>query len=68
MNKIIKYLSPAKINLYFDIVGQRKDGYHLVKTLMHTVSLYDEIYFKLTKTCGIELKCSSNIPNHTNLV
>lgn len=36
-------LVPAKINLFLDIEGKRQDGYHLVRMLMQTVSLYDRI-------------------------
>ncbi len=33
----------AKINLSLDIEGVRKDGYHLLNTVMQSVSLYDYI-------------------------
>lgn len=33
----------AKINLTLDVVGKRADGYHDIKTVMQTVSLYDII-------------------------
>lgn len=39
--------SPSKINLFLKITGKRKDGYHLMVTLFHRLSLSDEI--KLTK-------------------
>jgi 4-diphosphocytidyl-2-C-methyl-D-erythritol kinase len=35
--------APAKINLSLRVVGKRRDGYHLVDTIMFPVSLYDEI-------------------------
>ncbi len=31
----------AKINISLDIVGKRDDGYHLLESIMQTVSLYD---------------------------
>jgi 4-diphosphocytidyl-2-C-methyl-D-erythritol kinase len=43
--------APAKINLGLDITGRRKDGYHLVKMVMQTVSLYDEVTVKRTSEC-----------------
>ncbi|MGE5330077.1 MAG: 4-(cytidine 5'-diphospho)-2-C-methyl-D-erythritol kinase [Deltaproteobacteria bacterium] len=53
--------APAKINLYLDVIGKRSDGYHDLKMIMQTVSLYDEI--KLTKISeGIELIVNANIP------
>jgi len=38
--------SYAKLNLYLDIIGKRKDSYHLIESLFHTVSLYDEFTIK----------------------
>ena len=35
--------APAKINLFLHMTGKREDGYHLLRSLMQTVSLYDEI-------------------------
>lgn len=37
------YYAPAKINLSLDILKKRSDGYHELKMIMQTVSLYDEI-------------------------
>lgn len=39
----IKEQAYAKINLYLDVLAKREDGFHDVKTVMHTVSLKDEI-------------------------
>ena len=33
----------AKINIGLDITGKREDGYHLLKTVMQTVGIYDII-------------------------
>jgi 4-diphosphocytidyl-2-C-methyl-D-erythritol kinase len=35
--------APAKINLSLRVVGRRRDGYHLVDTVLVPVSLYDDI-------------------------
>jgi len=35
--------APAKINLSLRVVGKRRDGYHLLDTLMIPIGLYDEI-------------------------
>ncbi|MBI3000067.1 MAG: 4-(cytidine 5'-diphospho)-2-C-methyl-D-erythritol kinase [Deltaproteobacteria bacterium] len=35
--------TPAKVNLYLRVLGQREDGYHLLDTVMVPVSLYDEL-------------------------
>ena len=36
----------AKVNLSLDIVGFREDGYHLVRMVMQSLDIYDELYFK----------------------
>ncbi len=57
MNITVK--AAAKINLSLDIVGKREDGYHLLETVMQTVSLYDYIGMDTSKK-GITL--SGNLP------
>ena len=54
----IELRAPAKINLSFQILGSRTDGYHEIETLMAPISLYDEI--AITKSEGpgeIDLVC-----------
>ena len=48
----------AKINLYLDVTGKRADGYHLLETVMHTVSLCDTVTLTKTARNGIEISCS----------
>lgn len=43
----MKFPAPAKINLCLEILGQRPDGYHEIRTLMHRVDLCDEIEISL---------------------
>ncbi len=38
--------APAKVNLSLRVVGKRRDGYHLIDSIMAPVSLYDEIEIK----------------------
>lgn len=47
----------AKINLYLDITGKRTDGYHDIKTIMHSVDLKDSVKITLTKKPGIKIIC-----------
>lgn len=48
----------AKINLYLDVTGKRADGYHLLETVMHTISLCDTVTLTKTARNGIEISCS----------
>ena len=45
----MKIRAPAKINLYLRVVGRRKDGYHLLDTVLVPISLYDEIEIQRLK-------------------
>lgn len=58
----------AKINLHLDVTGIRDDGYHLLETVMHTVSLSDTVTIEKTDG-GITVSCSDkNIPcNEKNI-
>lgn len=60
--KILKEKANAKINLYLDVVSLRKDGFHDIKSVMHTVSLCDEITLKYvpSKTGYVKLFVAGN--------
>ncbi|MBO4897145.1 MAG: 4-(cytidine 5'-diphospho)-2-C-methyl-D-erythritol kinase [Clostridia bacterium] len=49
----------AKINLSLDIAGRRDDGYHLLKSIMQSVSLYDKV--TVEKTDGDSIEVSTNL-------
>jgi 4-diphosphocytidyl-2-C-methyl-D-erythritol kinase len=40
---MMKILSPAKVNLFLQVVGKRPDGYHDLVSLMCCVGLYDTV-------------------------
>ena len=41
--RVVKETANAKINLYLDVISKRPDGFHDIKTVMHSVSLFDEV-------------------------
>jgi len=41
--------SPAKINLFLEVLRKREDGYHQILSLMQTVDLCDELVLKKRK-------------------
>lgn len=47
----------AKINLALDIIGKRDDGYHLLRMVMQSVSLHDEVKVEAGEP-GIRVICS----------
>jgi 4-diphosphocytidyl-2-C-methyl-D-erythritol kinase len=40
---MLRTIAPAKVNLTFEVLGKRSDGYHEVRTVMQTVALADEL-------------------------
>lgn len=52
--RAVKEKANAKINLYLDVISKRADGFHGIKTVMHSLSLFDEltvIYTPSAVTC-----------------
>jgi len=69
LNKPIKFPSPAKINLFLHIVGQRDDGYHNLETLFQFINHSDTITLTVTETPEIELLTPiDGVKNEDNLI
>lgn len=49
--------TPAKLNLFFEVLGKRSDGYHEIETLMCPVDVYDTLLFKEDTDGRIALEC-----------
>lgn len=54
----IAYRSYAKINLYLDVLGRRRDDYHNIETIFQSVDLADELFFsdqpsRITLVCSV---------------
>ena len=45
----------AKINLRLEILGQRQDGYHELRTIFQSISLHDTLVLRLERRSGIKL-------------
>lgn len=54
----LKACAYAKLNLYLDITGRREDGYHLLETVMQSVSFADVVTVVVCPGNGITLTCS----------
>lgn len=53
--------APAKLNFFLDITGKRNDGYHLINTVMQTVSLYDDVTVSVDEDSDkISVSCTDN--------
>lgn len=56
----------AKLNLFLDITGKRGDGYHLIKSVMQSVDVFDRV--KIKKSDAVSVKCSeSSLDGESNL-
>lgn len=66
----VKFKAYGKLNLYLDVVGRRDDGYHLLRSVMQSVSVYDLLKFTLSEGEGIRLVCDdANFPkDSSNLI
>ena len=61
MTDIVKEKACAKLNLTLDITGVRPDGYHLLKSVMQTIDLHDDIELKRTESgVTLTLICEGN--------
>ena len=49
--------SPAKLNLFLDVLGKRPDGYHELETLMVSIGIYDTLSFTEGLSDRIRLRC-----------
>ena len=54
----VKEKAYAKINLFLDVVSKREDGFHEIKTVMHTVSLCDEVTLFYTPSDKTNIRVS----------
>jgi len=69
LNKFFKFPSPAKLNLFLHVVGQREDGYHELETLFQFLDYSDTIEISVTKSSAIELLTPiDGVNNDDNLI
>jgi 4-diphosphocytidyl-2-C-methyl-D-erythritol kinase len=53
----VRVWTPAKVNLFLEVLARRADGYHELTTLMLAVSLYDTLEFKEEPSGATALHC-----------
>jgi 4-diphosphocytidyl-2-C-methyl-D-erythritol kinase len=49
--------APAKLNLFFEVLAKRSDGFHEIETLMCPIGLFDTLHFQETPDGAVELRC-----------
>lgn len=65
---MLKLISPAKINLYLQVVSRRPDGYHEIASLFQTVDLHDTITFALASNDHLTCTDAALPVNKSNLI
>ena len=53
MTSLLRFPSPAKLNLFLHITGRRDNGYHELQTIFQLIELYD--YLSFTPHQGLEI-------------
>ena len=53
----VRVWTPAKVNLFLEVLSRRPDGFHDLATLMVTVGLYDTLEIREDSTGEVRLTC-----------
>lgn len=68
-NNFLEFPSPAKLNLFLHVVGQRQDGYHELETLFQFLNYSDTIEILVTENSDIDLLTPiDGVKNEDNLI
>ena len=65
---MLRLLAPAKVNLTFEVLGRRADGYHEVRTILQSLSLADELTFEESDSLTLTVEPEGAAPIEENLV
>ncbi len=65
-SRTVRLKANAKINLILSITGKREDGYHLIDTVMQSISLCDYITVKPSESVSVKCK-DSDLENKKNI-
>lgn len=65
----ITVLSPAKINLYLNILGKYRNGFHRIESIVERISLCDEITIKIKQSPSMTIKSNNpTLQTKNNLI
>lgn len=61
-------LAPAKLNLALYVLGRRPDGYHIIKTLMTPITLFDRILFRIAEKDELVIEGAASLQQENNTI
>ena len=64
---MLSAFSPAKINLFLNVVGKRNDGYHLLESLFIPLKLVDKLSVHLSETLEVKLKYNKRLVSNKKI-
>lgn len=64
---MLRLLAPAKVNLTFEVLRRRTDGYHEVRTILQAISLADELTFEASDSLSLTVEPEGAAPVEGNL-
>lgn len=59
---IVKIGTPAKVNLFLQVLNRRPDNFHNINSLFQAVSLFDRLTFEKTSDSSVTLSLSKGLP------
>jgi len=62
--KSIRVRAPAKINLCLEVLNKRPDGFHDLRTVFQTISLFDTLGIRFIGARRTKIDIDSDIPNN----
>jgi 4-diphosphocytidyl-2-C-methyl-D-erythritol kinase len=54
---LVEVETPAKVNLFLEVLSRRADGFHEIETLMVPIGLYDRVSLAANSTGTLSLTC-----------
>lgn len=54
----VEVWTPAKLNLFLEVLSKRTDGFHEIETLMVPIGLYDTLHFREEPAGRLEMSCA----------
>ena len=65
---MISYKSPAKLNLFLNIISKRNDGYHNIQSVIQLINLFDYLSFQEREDNKVIFKSNFKSLENQNLV